>query len=135
MIPKLLIAGFLLAHALIHASFLAPRPAATAGGPAWPFELERSWLLGSLGAAPELARLVGIALIAVTIGGFALAALGALGVGPAIAWQAGIATGAVASLGMLILFFHPWLTLGLVIDLALLWIALVARWTPEVLGS
>lgn len=135
MIPRLLIAGLLLGHALIHASYLAPRPAATAGGPAWPFELDRSWLLGSLGAAPEIARLVGIALIAVTIGGFALAALGALGVAPAIVWQAGIATGAVASIAILILFFHPWLVLGLVIDVALLWVALVARWTPEVLGS
>jgi hypothetical protein len=135
MIPRLLIAGLLLGHALIHASYLAPRPPATAGGPAWPFELQRSWLLDSLGAPTDVTRLVGIALIALTIGGFAMAAIGAVGAGPAVLWQAGIVVGAIASLGVLVLFFHPWLTLGLIIDVVLLWAALVARWSPEVLAS
>lgn len=135
MIPRLLIAGLLLGHALVHAAYLAPRPPVTAGGPAWPFELGRSWAFESLGAGAELSRLVGIALIALTIGGFALAALGAIGAGPAFLWPAGIAVGAVASVGVLALFFHPWLVVGLAIDVVLLWAALVARWTPEVLGS
>jgi hypothetical protein len=42
---------------------------------------------------------------------------------------------AIASAGMLLLllllFFHPWLTLGIVIDVALLWAVLVAGWRPE----
>ena len=135
MIARLLIAGFLLGHALIHASYLAPRPPATAGGPAWPFELQGSWLLGRLGLDGEVGRALGIALIALTIGGFVLAALAAAGVAPAGMWAAGIAVGALASLGLLVIFFHPWLALGVAIDLGLLWVALASRWTPEALMS
>ena len=134
MVPRLLVAALLLGHALIHLGFVSPRPPATAGGPAWPFELSRSWLLDALGAGSDLNRLVGTALIAVTVAGFALAVLAAVGVMPTL-WAAGIAAGAVGSLGVLVLFFHPWLTLGLAIDLALLWVVLVARWTPESLAA
>ena len=42
---KLALAGFLVVHALIHASFLTPAPPRTAGGPEWPFEMSRSWLV------------------------------------------------------------------------------------------
>jgi hypothetical protein len=130
-IPRLVIAALLLGHALIHAAYLAPRPPATATGPAWPFELERSWLLGRLGSTEEAARVIGIGLVALTIGGFALASLAALGIAPAALWTAGLAAGAVASLAVLVLFFHPWLVLGVAIDLVVLWAALVARWAPE----
>ena len=135
MIARLALAAFLVAHAGIHASFVSPRPPVTAGGPAWPFELGRSWLLTPLGVGPELSRLLGIALIAATISGFALAAVGTLGVAPAAAWTAGASLGAIASLALLILFFHPWLVLGIAIDLGLLWAALVADWGPEALGT
>jgi hypothetical protein len=130
MIPRLLFAGFLLAHGAIHASFLSPRPPATAGGPAWPFELARSWVLTPLGVQPETARLLGMALVAATVGAFALAALAATGPLPAELWGPTTAVGAVASLALLVLFFHPWLVLGLAIDLGLLWAVFVASWTP-----
>ncbi|HEY7702942.1 MAG TPA: hypothetical protein VIB02_11565, partial [Candidatus Limnocylindrales bacterium] len=58
-----------------------------------------------------------------------------LGVVPQALWTAAVALGAAASLGLLVTFFHPWLILGVVIDLALLGAALIARWTPDVLGS
>ncbi len=58
-----LIAAALLAHAAIHASFIAPRPPVTAGGPAWPFELGRSWLLAPIGLDARATRMVGMALI------------------------------------------------------------------------
>jgi hypothetical protein len=32
---------------------------------------------------------------------------------------------------LLLLFFHPWLVLGIAIDLGLLWAVLVADWTPQ----
>lgn len=134
MIPRLLLMAFVLAHAAIHAGFLAPRPPATAGGPAWPFELRRSWLLAARRLDPEVGRLIGIALVALTFCGFGLAALAAIGVGPASLWSAGIVVGAVASIAVLVLFFHPWLVLGVVIDLVLLWAAFVGHWTPDVLG-
>jgi hypothetical protein len=131
MVLKLGIAALLLAHGAIHAGFVSPRPPASADGPAWPFSLGSSWLLGPLGWHASTMRLVGIALTAATVGGFALAAVGALAVVPAPLWVAGASVGAVASIVLLALFFHPWLVLGLVIDVGVLWAALVARWDPS----
>ena len=130
MLPGLLLAAFLLGHATIHASFLAPRPPATAGGPAWPFELGRSWILTPIGLQPDLTRILGMALVALTVGGFALAVIAELGLLPAGLWPPAAAAGAVASLALLLLFFHPWLVLGIAIDIGLLWAVLVAGWTP-----
>jgi len=127
---RLLLAAFLLAHGAIHASFLSPRPPATANGPEWPFELGRSWVLSPLGLHSEGTRLLGIALLAATIAAFGLAALATAGVLPASVWGFASAIGAVASIALLVLFFHPWLVVGVVIDLGLLWAVLIAGWTP-----
>jgi hypothetical protein len=129
---RLLFAAFLLAHGAIHAAFISPRPPATAGGPAWPFDLGHSWVLAPLGLDPGVGRLLGVALVALTLGGFALAALSALGIGPAGLWPTAVTIGAIASIALLALFFHPWLVLGVAIDLVLLWAVLVANWEPEV---
>ncbi|HEX5823455.1 MAG TPA: hypothetical protein VFY18_03255 [Candidatus Limnocylindrales bacterium] len=131
MITRLVIAAFLLAHGAIHFGFVSPRPPATADGPPWPFQLGRSWVLGPLGVDADLARVLGTALIAVTLGGFALAAVAALGVAPAGIWPAAVAVGAIGSVAVLSLFFHPWLVLGLAIDVTLLWAVFVASWAPE----
>jgi sterol desaturase/sphingolipid hydroxylase (fatty acid hydroxylase superfamily) len=135
MIPRLVIAGFLLGHALIHGGFISRRPPGAPGAPPWPFDLGHSWLLDRLGAGPGANRLVGSALVAATIGGFALGALATLGIVPAVLWPAGVAIGAVASLGVLVLFFHPWLLLGVAIDVLLLWAALGAGWNPDSLSG
>jgi hypothetical protein len=127
---RLVVAAFLLAHGAIHAGYLSPRPAASAGGPTWPFALESSWLLGRLPLDVEAMRVVGIALTAATIGGFALAALAGLGLLPGALWIAGASVGAVASVALLVVFFHPWLVVGLLIDAAVLWVVLIARWEP-----
>lgn len=131
MVPKLIIAGFLLAHGAIHASFLSPRPPATATGPQWPFEIARSPLLTPLGiGSPEL-RLVGLVLVATTAAGFALAAVASLGLVPAGLWPVGVALGSIASIALLVIFFHPWLVLGVVIDVVLLWAVLANGWAPD----
>jgi hypothetical protein len=134
MLANLLIAGFLVAHAAIHASYLSPRPPVTAGGPAWPFELERSWLLSPLGLTPELTRLIGMALVAATIGGLGFAACVAAGLAPAALWTPAVSVGAVASAALLAMFFHPWLVIGLVIDAGLLWAAF-SGWSPATAAS
>ena len=126
-----LAALFLLAHALIHASYLSPRPPATAGGPAWPFELTRSWILSPLGLDGDPGRILGIALIAIIIVAFGLAALATFGVAAQATFAPAIVAGSIASIALLVLFFHPWLVLGIAIDVALLWAVLVARWTPQ----
>jgi hypothetical protein len=129
MLPRLLFAAFLLAHGAIHACFLSRRPPPSADGPEWPFELGRSWVLTPLGLRPESTRVVGTALVAATIAAFALAALSTTGVMATGLWAPALAAGAVASLALLVLFFQPWLALGVLIDLGLLW-SVVAGWGP-----
>jgi hypothetical protein len=126
MLPRLLLAGFLLAHAAIHAGYLQ-RPPATAGGPAWPFELGRSWLLTPLGIGPTSMRLLGLALVVVLVAAYALAAVAAAGLLPSGLFAPAVVAGSVASLALLGLFFHPWLVLGIAIDLALLWVVMAGR--------
>jgi hypothetical protein len=128
---RLLVAAFLLAHAAIHIGFISPRPPVTAGGPPWPFEVSHSWILGPLGIDAETARALAIALIAVIPGAFALAGVAALGVVPAGLWPVAVTIGAIASIAVLAVFFHPWLLLGIAIDVALLWAVNVANWAPE----
>jgi hypothetical protein len=126
-----LIAAFLVAHALIHMSYLAPAPPRTAGGPEWPFELTRSWTVSALGLEAGVARSVGAALVATTVVLFVLAALATVGwLVPASWWAPLVVAGAGSSLLTLALFFHPWLVLGIAIDAGLLWLVLVAGWVP-----
>ena len=130
MLIKLLLAGFMLAHAGVHASFVSRRPPVRAGAPAWPFDLSRSWLLTPLGVGSRTVRLVGVGLLALTLAGFGVAALVVVGLLPMSLWVPALVLGAIASLGLLGVFFHPWLVLGAAIDLALLWAVLVDGWTP-----
>ncbi len=126
-----LIAAALLAHAAIHASFIAPRPPVTAGGPTWPFELGRSWLLAPIGLDARATRTVGMALIAVTMGGFVLAALTAVGLVPAGIWPPAVTMGAIGSIALLGLYFSAWLVVGVAIDALLLWTVLLNSWAPK----
>ena len=129
--PPVLYSAFLVAHALIHLSFVSPRPEAAAGRPAWPFDLGRSWILTPLRVPPSRLHTIGMVLLVLTLAGATLAAVTALGIGPASLFVPAVVLCAVASAGMLLLFFHPWLTLGIAIDVALLWAVLVAGWRPE----
>jgi hypothetical protein len=129
-LPALVVALFLVAHGLIHASFLSPAPPAKPGGPQWPFVLTRSRLLTPLGVGPGALLVLGGVLIAVTIAGYLVAALAVIGIAPA-AWFAGaVIVASVASAVLLVVFFHPWLVLGLLIDAVLLWAVLLNGWTP-----
>jgi hypothetical protein len=132
MLTTLVVAGLILAHGLIHLGFVAHRPAPTAGGPEWPFELSRSWLLTRFGVPFAVADRVGRGLVAGSVVGFGLAAVVVLGLVPGAAWPATIALGSVASLGLLAIFFHPWLVLGIVIDVAALLAVVIAGWRPVV---
>ena len=132
---RLLISGFLLAHAAIHLAFVAPRPAATAGGPEWPFSLQQSWVLIRLRVQPATIHVLNLGLVGATFAGFALAAVAGLGVMPAALWSAGVTVGGLASLAVLVLTFHPWLALGVAIDLVMLGAVLIQGWTPDRLAT
>jgi hypothetical protein len=131
----LVFAALLVAHALIHASYLSPRPAPKAGAPAWPFDLGRSRLLSALGVRLSVPRPIAVGLVALTLAGFGAAAVAAVGWAPEGLFVAGIGVGSIASLALLGVFFHPWLSLGIAIDILLLWGAFVARWTPPGLAG
>lgn len=103
----------------------------TAGGPPWPFDVGHSWILGPLGVDAVTSRALAIALIAVILGGFVLAGIAAIGFAPAGLWPIAVTIGGVASIAVLVLFFHPWLLLGIAIDVVLLWAVNVASWAPE----
>lgn len=128
---KLLFAAFLVGHGLIHASYFTPVPPRTAGGREWPFEMGRSWLVTGVGLDAGPVRLAGSLLIAVTVVAFVLAALSTVGFGvPSGWWLPLVVIGSMASAAQLLLFFHPWLVLGLLIDAVLIWAAFAMRWTP-----
>jgi hypothetical protein len=129
---KLVLALFLAAHGLIHASFVAPAPPRAAGGPEWPFELTRSWLVTGMQLDPSLVRPIGIGLALASAGLLLLAGMAAAGWLVPGAWWTGLTVaGAATSLVTLVMFFHPWLVLGLAIDAALLWLIVGAGWRPE----
>jgi len=135
MMAALVFAALLVAHALIHASYLSPRPAAKPGAPAWPFDLGRSRLLSALGVRGAVPRPIAVGLVALTLAGFGAAAISAAGWAPEGLFVVGIGVGSVASLALLGVFFHPWLSLGIAIDVLLLWAAFVARWNPAELAG
>jgi hypothetical protein len=129
---RVLFGLFLIAHGLIHAGFVTRAPATSPGGPEWPFVLERSWLSSGAGLDEGAVRLIGVALVVATVASFAGAGLAWLGfVVPAELWSALVVSGSVASLALLGAFFHPWLLLGLLIDLALISFVAAAGWSVE----
>ncbi len=115
---RILLGVLLVAHGLVHLMWFAPN-----SDPAWPFRLDRSWLM------PEAPRKpVAVALVAMTVAGFALLGLAVWGVpGLASIWP-GLAIGAaVVSLTALVLFWDRQLLWGVAIDVALIAVAL---WRP-----
>ena len=100
---------------------------------AWPFVLGRSWILSRFGVPPGRLRIMGLALSAVTFAAFTLAALAVIGVLPAGLWLSAVAMGAGSSLALLVLFFHPWLVLGVAIDVLLLVAIFIGDWSAVTL--
>jgi hypothetical protein len=108
----------LVAHGLVHLLWFAPND-----DPAWPFRLDRSWLLPDATRKP-----VAVVLVALVVVAFALLGLAVWGVpGLASIWPALAVVGALASLAALVLFFDRQLLWGVAIDVALI---VVALWRP-----
>ncbi len=126
---KIALAIFLIAHGLVHAGLAAaPNPADPNAKPlAFFTAAERSWLLPRLGMGVTAVQWVGVTLVALSTLGFVLAGLGIFGVaGLSTIWQTVAIISAMSSLLLLILFWHPWLPVGVLIDMvvliALLWV-------------
>lgn len=129
-----LFALLLIAHGLVHASlnFVPFQP----NTPFWPSwwrpEPGRSWLLSRIGLGPTATRLIGGTLWVAAATGFVAAGLGALGL-PILhnLWPVLAAVSAVVSLLMFALFWHPWLVVGLMINLL---IVIVWVWQQPVVS-
>lgn len=120
---RIVLGVLLVAHGLVHLLWFAPND-----DPAWPFRLDRSWLLSD-----ATQRTVAVALIALTVACFGLLGLAVWGVpGLASIWPGLAIGGAAASLAALVLFWDRQLLLGVAIDVTLIVVA-VGRpgWTDR----
>jgi hypothetical protein len=124
---KIVLALFFAAHGLIHLGYVTPAPP----DPRYPFRLERSWLISSLHLEAGIVRYVGTILGVLTVLGYVLAALAVMNFAVPEAWWQPLTIGSSAlSLALLILFWHPWLVVGVAIDVFLLLAMLVLHWQP-----
>jgi hypothetical protein len=129
-----LLAAFLIGHGLVHLLFAVPQKAvqpARAGSPEWAFAMDRSWVLGPMGATAGALHGLGMTLMVVTAVAFALAGLASVPLLlPATLWPALIVVAAGASLALMTTFLNPYLVIGIAIDVVLIWVALAAAWLP-----
>jgi hypothetical protein len=124
---RILFVLFLLAHGWIHMSLAkvpVPQPGAlrTPFFPAWwRADVDPAWPISKIGLSAETTRTVGWLLWAVVTGLYVLSGL-ALLVSPSntALWQGSMAGASIASLVLLALYWHPWLPVGVIIDLLLL---------------
>lgn len=119
---------FLILHGLVHTGLAAaPIPNDPASKPGAFFTAEtRSWFLTRLGFSPKVIAITGISLVVFATFGLVLAGLGALGVaGLAANWVSMAVSSAAVSLILLAIFWHPWLVVGALIDIAILALPLV----------
>lgn len=134
------LAIFLFGHGWVHITYLMPQRGPTpqpAGRPSTdnPFNLHRSWLANATAVDGRVLHGAGIALVAVVMVGFSLAALATGGVVVPPGWWAVLVTGSTLAsmlLLLLALFFHPALLLGWAINVVVLWFVVVAHWLPSV---
>jgi hypothetical protein len=128
---KIFIALFLIAHGLVHAGLAAaPDPSDTDSKPGAFFTSPgRTWLLPKLGLNAAAIKWIGIILVALATLGFVLAGLGVFGVpGLSEIWRTVAVISAVVSLLLLVLFWHIWLIVGILIDIGVLIALLWANW-------
>jgi hypothetical protein len=120
---RIVIGVLLIAHGLVHLLYL------TDDVPE--FSLERSWLV------PESARrLVAMVLMWATVAAFALLGLAVWGVpGLAGAWPGIAIVASVLSLALLVAFWNWSLIFGVLIDVALIAVAVIRpEWTDRIGG-
>ncbi len=124
---RILIGVFFILHGLVHAGLAAapiPKDATSRPGSFFTHPA-RSWLLRRMRFTPGATRATGLSLVAFATVGFVLAGMAALGVPPL---AGSLAPLLVVSSGLSLIligaFWHPWLVLGGVIDVAilLLWV-------------
>jgi hypothetical protein len=137
---RTLIGIFLIAHGFMTMS-LATVPVPAQGGLHTPFfpswwrdNVDSTWPASRLGWSNGLVRTTGWILWTAALVLFAAAGAGLLGIpGLSNLWQIFAAAGGFISLILLALFWHPWLVLGVLINLGILGGVITgwfSRWFP-----
>jgi len=137
---RVILAIILIAHGLVHVSLTyvpTPKPGSLRT-PFWPSwwrtDVDPNWLAVKSGLSNNLIRGIGSALWLLTLLGYTVMGLGLAGVpGLNQIWQAAALLGAGASTLLLVFFWHPWLILGLLINVTV-FIGLALHW-PKSLFS
>ncbi len=124
---RIMIAIFLIAHGWIHFSLTTvpvPAPGAlrTPFFPTWKRpDIDPLWPAARLKLPSNTIRVLGSTLWVSTVIGFCLAGLALLAFpGITLLWQITAGFGAATSLILLGLFWHPWLPIGILIDLVVI---------------
>lgn len=120
-----IVAGFLIAHGLVHAAIWTVPPG---GDEPPPFVPARSWALQAAAVPDGTARTASIAL-ALTSAALLVVAGVALLAG-AEAWPAAALAGVAVAAAFKAVWFDPWLTVGIVLDVAVA-VAVLAGWPPS----
>jgi hypothetical protein len=126
-----LFAIILIGHAIAHAGLTsAPNPSDPESTPGAFFtEKKRSWLFQRIDLDSGMVQKIGKILVNISIAGFFLAGLGGLSVpGLNQIWHGLAGITAIVSLILLILFWHPWLILGVVLNIGLVIFMLLNSW-------
>lgn len=134
MILRSIIALALVLHAGMHLSFFMPDWFFEVRGSV-PFDLTHSDLLTSVGVDPGLWQVIGTVLVTLTVVGLFLGAASLLGFVPSRFGLPGLTIGAVASIVSIFLFFHTWLVVGVMVDMAILSGVAVTRWLPSAIDT
>ena len=154
-VGRWVLAAVLFGHGWVHLMFLFPKPGSPEIGERqvqargrqvarrpgrkpsrkpttdWPFDLRTTWLAARIGSGPGTFVAVGRVLVVVTFVLSTLAALATVGIlVPAAWWQGLVVASSLASLAMLVVWFAPMLLLGILIDVALVWLAIAGPWSP-----
>jgi len=117
-----LIVVFLVAHGLVHLAIWLPKPDEEKPQP---FVPSHSAVLSLADVGRSTAQTVSMALAAVAAGAFVVAGIG---VAQAAPWTAAVAVAAsLTGLALKVLYYHPWLRIGIVLD-ALVLSAALAGW-------
>jgi hypothetical protein len=122
---RLLVAGFLIAHGLIHwATYAMPKKPDQPG----PFDPGHSWALAAAHVTEHPARTLSIVLALVTTAGFCFA--GGIVLAGGGWWFEVAAVAAISGLVLKVGYFHPWLSLGVLLDVGVL-LAAATGWPPS----
>ena len=130
---KTIVAIFVILHGLTHAIMaMVPNPKAPDAGIATFYPGLGSWLLARLGFSESTTRTTAILLSVIATLGFVATGLALFGILVPFDWWRTLAIGSAAvSLLLIVIFWDPYLIVGLLIDGAVLVTLLFTKWSPE----